>query len=446
MVTCSVVAQALQVLCLLTIGSWNFRVYAHAQDHDHSNHHQSLDKPDGSDLKFKHTAKDGQAMEGNRRSSKETLTFQDKTEILNFMIGPEDFFQQYISKRKPVLITDSIHHWPAYTLWSEEYLTEKLGDETVSVKVDSQEQMSMKKMTMKEFIENYKSDPLTLSQEVYPSLDGDISVPTCLKCASLFQGSFTTDMQISSGRSRSSLHVEEKDALLCALKGNQSVTLVSPLESRNLRADEGNPIGTSPIDITQNIDSISSDRYMTFDMHEGDMLYIPSLWWRQLSLHQGGHIIVMVSWILKTGILTGNIDHNKFKNPGSKLSFSDALIQYEEVMQQVGRTAVRPQCQDEDTFMNDYAFESAKDETHDGPDFNEDEDCHFDRDHQLSPCLLPEDACDAGEEELECTRYVLEYCYEWEDRGCVVDLPQALNRLSHAELEDLQHGHSHLEP
>lgn len=41
-----------------------------------------------------------------------------------------------------------------------------------------------------------------------------------------------------------------------------------------------------------------------------------------------------------------------------------------------------------------------------------------------------EDSDKALQQEMTCVRYILDYCQRYEDRGCVIELPQMLNKRS----------------
>ena len=57
--------------------------------------------------------------------------------------------------------------------------------------------------------------------------------------------------------------------------------------------------------------------------------------------------------------------------------------------------------------------------------------CSFDKTNKKSPCYF--ERCD-NEEDLKCIKYILEYCGMFEDRGCVVNKPQLLNKKDLGEM------------
>jgi len=48
---------------------------------------------------------------------------------------PLRFYQDYVSKNVPVVITDCIKDWPALQLWTDDYLSDILSDNNVSIDV-----------------------------------------------------------------------------------------------------------------------------------------------------------------------------------------------------------------------------------------------------------------------------------------------------------------------
>ena len=62
--------------------------------------------------------------------------------------------------------------------------------------------------------------------------------------------------------------------------------------------------------------------------------------------------------------------------------------------------------------------------------------CDFDYENLKSPCHYK--ACQKDDEDLRCVRYALDYCHEFRDRGCIVQLPQLLNKVGRKEYGIIQ--------
>ena len=67
--------------------------------------------------------------------------------------------------------------------------------------------------------------------------------------------------------------------------------------------------------------------------------------------------------------------------------------------------------------------------------FFQTEPCNFDELNKQSPCHFP--TCYEDAESAECIRYILDYCNQWEDRGCVIELPQLLNKVDEHRMEEI---------
>ena len=63
------------------------------------------------------------------------------------------------------------------------------------------------------------------------------------------------------------------------------------------------------------------------------------------------------------------------------------------------------------------------------------EPCNFDGLNKQSPCHFP--TCYEDAESTECIRYILDYCNQWEDRGCIIELPQLLNKVDKERMEEI---------
>ena len=62
--------------------------------------------------------------------------------------------------------------------------------------------------------------------------------------------------------------------------------------------------------------------------------------------------------------------------------------------------------------------------------------CDFDRSNKKSPCHY--EKCHDDDSDPGCVRYVLDYCLAFDDRGCVIQLPHLLNKLSNEEYNEIQ--------
>ena len=62
--------------------------------------------------------------------------------------------------------------------------------------------------------------------------------------------------------------------------------------------------------------------------------------------------------------------------------------------------------------------------------------CDFDFTNKKSPCHFSE--CWEDDNTNRCIRYILDYCLNYDDRGCVDQLPQLMNKLGSSQYKEIQ--------
>ncbi|XP_078590152.1 uncharacterized protein LOC144870229 isoform X1 [Branchiostoma floridae x Branchiostoma japonicum] len=384
--------------------------------------------------------------------------------VLPYMISPQDFHQHFVAKHKPLLFKGGAKHWPALTLWDEEYLKQHF---------DKQQDGNQNK-----------------AKELNPDMKKDVMLPTCLRCEEMFSQSFTTQLHTGTGEDR--LHIDTQENLLAVLRGPRTVLLVSPLHSNDVYADEAEVLGVSPVDVNsvdmEKYPRVADVQYQQAELEEGDLLYIPQLWWRQVRADSGRQQAVSIRWSSKPaskqaqetneqaqegskqaqGTKEQAQDTNKQAqeakeqaqetkeqpqeqeqsllsqelktagNPDRKYSYGQWLAAYELWVQNVSSSIPRLSCTSQNSPMSLYKFETMKEdlEEFNGPDYSEEgERCVFDDKNPKCPCFYA--PCMEDDATPRCVRYILDYCHGFEDRGCVIELPQLLNKLYKRDFEKL---------
>ncbi|XP_078608121.1 bifunctional peptidase and (3S)-lysyl hydroxylase Jmjd7-like [Branchiostoma floridae x Branchiostoma japonicum] len=380
-------------------------------------------------------------------------------EELPYMIAPEDFHALYVSKHKPVVIKGAAKHWPAYTKWTDEYLKKNWGDVTFNMETKDDDKVNLPPSRMlKDFLEVYQEKDLYLVDEVHPGMREDVILPLCLRCEEMSSKFFVSYYWHSSGNTSSTLHIDTDENMLCVIRGSKKAILVSPVYSNDVYADDADLLGVSPVPADkvdlEKFPRVMNVRYHLANMEEGDMLYLPQMWWHQVDSGGGRQQAVALWWKSKPWWK----EHGKHAPPveaelvfeGStserKYSFGNALAQYETWVNEVAPLAPRLKCESQQARMSDFHFETDKDDWGDNPEEDwdgqnhgseEDESarmdslCDFDRTNPLNPCPF----CADDDAVPQCIRYILDYCQVYQDRGCVVQLPQLLNKQTKEDFE-----------
>eukprot|EP01135_Chromosphaera_perkinsii_P009287 Nk52_evm39s1705 gene=Nk52_evmTU39s1705 len=56
-----------------------------------------------------------------------------QVEVLEIPPSPLEFYREYVSQNRPVVVRNAINHWPALEKWNMEYLKRKIGGNSVTV-------------------------------------------------------------------------------------------------------------------------------------------------------------------------------------------------------------------------------------------------------------------------------------------------------------------------
>ena len=104
------------------------------------------------------------------------------------LTSPQQFWDQYASIRKPVVFRGAAKHFPAFQLWTDEYLTENYGNLEVKLEAKHEKEevpvgaRGLGRDTIRSFLETYqKKDTYTVSQLPDP-LSLEVKVLSFLMC------------------------------------------------------------------------------------------------------------------------------------------------------------------------------------------------------------------------------------------------------------------------
>ncbi|GMH10301.1 hypothetical protein Nepgr_012142 [Nepenthes gracilis] len=206
----------------------------------------------------------------------------------------EGFLRDYFLSGTPVIISDSMAHWPARTKWSDvDYLKRVAGDRTIPVEVG-------KNYLCRE----WKQELITFSQFLERLLSTNSAVPTYLAQHPLFDQikELRKDVLIpdyccaGGGELRplnawfgpagtvTPLHHDPHHNILAQVVGKKYVRLYPAFLSEELYPHAETMLcNSSQVDL-DNIDDVAFPRvrdleFMDCILDEGEMLYIPPKWW-----------------------------------------------------------------------------------------------------------------------------------------------------------------------
>ena len=224
---------------------------------------------------------------------------EDTVSIINCP-SLEYFNKNYFSCGRPVIVEDTVSHWPAFTKrrWSIPYIKKIAGMRTVPVEIGSkytEDSWSQSLMTVDHFIDKYMIDGESKQPIGYlaqhnlfdqiPELLDDIIVPEY--CA-LSDNDNCNDVDINAwfgpGGTISPLHQDPKHNLLTQVFGEKYIKLISPLYSKEVYPHDDHILfNTSQVDV-MNPDLVkyplfANVKYIECILRPRQMLYIPPKYW-----------------------------------------------------------------------------------------------------------------------------------------------------------------------
>jgi len=212
-------------------------------------------------------------------------------------ISKSEFYRRYVKQSKPVVITGLVDHWPALSKWTPEYFISKFGEVKAQAYIIKGNSCDVNTDT------GSVTRPVSLSQSMGSiaenKLDGGWAIaspislfPEDLKedyitpeyCA---DGKFLRSVTfIGPNGSVSPIHQDLPENIYVMVKGSKKIILFPPLSSvypnsrfsklpNHAQIDPENP------DYTK-FPKLKDAQPYVVELHAGETLFIPSLWWHYL--------------------------------------------------------------------------------------------------------------------------------------------------------------------
>ena len=173
---------------------------------------------------------------GKHRESEGHVDVIDSSELPS----PQQFWDHHASIRKPVVFRGAAKHFPAFQLWTDEYLTENYGNLEVKLEAKREKEevpvgaRGLGRDTIRSFLETYqKKDTYTVSQLPDP-LSREVKVLPFLMCGTFSERILEANLWLSSGGTRSMLHKDADNAINCLLNGTKDWILIHPDNEENV--------------------------------------------------------------------------------------------------------------------------------------------------------------------------------------------------------------------
>ena len=181
-------------------------------------------------------------------------TLRGEIDELDYFPNGKDFYDNFVRKRRPLIIRGAAKQWPAFEYWkNESFMREKYGDVLFEVdftKTYEQKFPIKKTLKLNEFFDIYKSQEVYLDSAFPQSnLTKDIPVPFCLQCEELSSKISSIHLLYSNGGTSYVLHQDGYENILTVLSGMKVLLVTNSSYSAKLHSDEYVTVpGLSPID------------------------------------------------------------------------------------------------------------------------------------------------------------------------------------------------------
>jgi hypothetical protein len=208
---------------------------------------------------------------------------------------PADFLRRFVAARTPVILTGLVSRWPAYGRWTPDYFKSRFPDVTCRVSVNLPTQAvsyekkandHLQEMTLSQFVDYMKTAtaPCYYRRQHANKLSG-IENDTALDELTPGYRADTDFMWIGSAGTRTGLHFDTQDNVLCQLYGTKELWLAAPDQSKYLY--------TYPASVTKSRTApdrpdlaahpdLAKVTFLQGTLGAGECIYIPNRWWHSV--------------------------------------------------------------------------------------------------------------------------------------------------------------------
>eukprot|EP00795_Rhopilema_esculentum_P009058 gene9058-16704_t len=217
-------------------------------------------------------------------------------EALTAYPSPQEFFDNYVDKKRPFIIYGAAKSSPAFTKWTHAYFkgNPEIANMHVSVDKDKKELNNIsdyRHMKFGKFLDRFQSEEMYLVDGVKKQLQVDILLPSPLRCKETREHLKDTAIWYSSGGTKSLFSLTFRDEIVCVLRGRNEYLMVPYMNYRDRFTEIKDEAGIRGIDV----DSVDFGKYpqmediewMSATLDEGDCMYLPYKWANQINSFAG---------------------------------------------------------------------------------------------------------------------------------------------------------------
>jgi hypothetical protein len=209
----------------------------------------------------------------------------------------QEFEERFLFPQRPVIISGVMEGWPARELWTNDYLTEKVGDRTFSPWKPKEKVTDTPPMRLAEYIDLLDGAVIADGQlyvgllpirTALPELWPDVRFPPFVDQDKYHQVNFW----FGPGNNFTPLHYDAANNFLAQIRGRKQLILCPPREIARLypyrfnyadnpysyAANHQSQVNVLDPDLTRFPGWADADRAL-IELGPGDILFMPVYWW-----------------------------------------------------------------------------------------------------------------------------------------------------------------------
>ncbi|XP_072036430.1 uncharacterized protein [Amphiura filiformis] len=237
---------------------------------------------------------------GNHRDS------DGHVDILTTLPSPQEFWDKYVSKRRPVLFSGAARSSPGMQLWTDEYMLEKFGD--LKVRIEGKHQKEGKypegekgiaQDTLRNVLQTYRTRDVYVVSQIPDPLTEQVAVLPFLTCGTFKDHILESNLWLGGHGTQSQIHKDADNAINCLFSGTKTWIMISQDYEHLLPVvSSGGYSARATID-PDDVDLIKYPKfsevpYTHVDMKPGDCLFIPASHWHQVNSHGSKNLAVSI--------------------------------------------------------------------------------------------------------------------------------------------------------
>lgn len=209
--------------------------------------------------------------------------------------NPEEFEQRLVEQREPLIITDLLTQWPAFSKWTPEFFKEKYGGTMsrvvinmpstgVSYGLDAQD--FIRDMRLSDFIDfmRHAEQPCYYRRQHSAKLPG-VEDDCDFVRLTPNEKAATNYVWIGSGGTRTNLHFDMQDVVLCQFYGSKNIWLVESKDSKYVYPYVHSLTKSQVVPDSPDLDKHPLFRNATIlqgSLNAGEALFIPYGCWHSI--------------------------------------------------------------------------------------------------------------------------------------------------------------------